>query len=765
MKNVTRRSISIFFTVIMMLSIIIFNSMTNVFKASAVSKYSLFWPVPTSVASIGKHSSSFGLRTSPTQGASSNHRGIDIPVPSGTSVFSAADGVVVVASSSNLRGNYVVIYHESIELSTLYQHLTKSLVKKGDIVKGGTEVAISGKTGVGTGPHLHFGVMVGKATKADNDQPRYNMAINPLGSNITYTDSNDRESFDIISFSGRMKVMCNSKGVRSAPYGSSTTTRNVYKNDIIDVVGYVYNEYGNLWYKTDDGDYIHPTYLKVEDSECIPPTDYKTATFKVVASSKTIRTDPYASSELVRTVKNGTYVYVVGYVYNEYGNLWYETDDGYIYCNWLSVQESDSRMPSNYVFSEMEVMSSSKSVRSDPYSSSESMDTVKKGDKINTVGYIYNKYGNLWYMTEEENYIYSNYLKQVEYNENVPSDYKYQIFSATNEKSKNSEPYAAAYETEDIKKGETICTIGYIINLYGNKWYECEDWGYIYNSSIECIHKWNSGIITKVATCVKEGEKTYTCTYCNEIKTESIPCIDHRFQWHYDNNATAKSDGSETQICSVCHLIGETKIVKDTKYVRNCVCNDNGTIYGLTVGLTRNDFENKYINKRYEIDIEYSSDLIATGTTIIFKNNETEKMESYEFVVFGDVDCNGVYDGQDAVLVNMIVNGMLTREQVGESVWMAADCNHDGIINHADVDLLNQAGVLISSVDQTKSTEELLETSLKYNEHINRVEKNIYIEEGLSKQEISESPKLNLLDFLQTIIWAYIKFIISIVVG
>ena len=83
---------------------------------------------------------------------------------------------------------------------------------------------------------------------------------------------------------------------------------------------------------------------------------------------------------------------------------------------------------------------------------------------------------------------------------------------------------------------------------------------------------------------------------------------------------------------------------------------------------------------------------------------ENDMVETYTVVLFGDVNGDGWYDGQDAVLVNMIANGMLTREQVGEAVWMAADCNHDGVIDQDDVDLLNRAGLLLSKVDQTKPT-------------------------------------------------------------
>ena len=115
----------------------------------------------------------------------------------------------------------------------------------------------------------------------------------------------------------------------------------------------------------------------------------------------------------------------------------------------------------------------------------------------------------------------------------------------------------------------------------------------------------------------------------------------------------------------------------------------------------------------------------------------------------------------------MIANGMLTREQVGEAVWMAADCNHDGKIDHDDVDLLNQAGLLLSSVDQTKPTEELLKTSSEYNEYLNLIDQSVEVKSDEPKNDETEVPLLHkrwidkLIDFIlyviKNIIMIYIR--------
>lgn len=113
------------------------------------------WPVP-GCYSI---SSYFGARTSPTAGASSNHKGIDIPCSSGTPVVAVASGTVIVATYNYAEGNYVAIDHGG-GVVTLYMHNSSLAVSAGQSVTAGQTIAYAGSTGVSTGPHCHFGVRV-----------------------------------------------------------------------------------------------------------------------------------------------------------------------------------------------------------------------------------------------------------------------------------------------------------------------------------------------------------------------------------------------------------------------------------------------------------------------------------------------------------------------------------------------------------------------------------------------------------------------------
>ena len=184
---------------------------------------------------------------------------------------------------------------------------------------------------------------------------------------------------------------------------------------------------------------------------------------------------------------------------------------------------------------------------------------------------------------------------------------------------------------------------------------------------------------------------------------------------------------------------------------------DTGIITGLSSNLTSLD---EYIEITDDsCSLKY--DTLGTDAIVYLTRND-EVIDAYTVVLFGDVNGDGWYDGRDAVTVSMIANGMLTREQVGEAVWMAADCNHDGKIDQADVDLLNQAGLLLSSVDQTKSTEELLETSSEYNEYLNLIDQSVEVKSDEPEQESPETQKPSLLEFLLTTIWNYIKLILSL---
>lgn len=111
------------------------------------------WPCPSST----RVTSDYGTRISPTSGASSNHKGIDIGAAGGADIVAAADGTVKAATYSSAAGNYVMIDHGG-GLYTVYMHASSLCVSQGQTVTAGQVVAKVGSTGISTGNHLHFGV-------------------------------------------------------------------------------------------------------------------------------------------------------------------------------------------------------------------------------------------------------------------------------------------------------------------------------------------------------------------------------------------------------------------------------------------------------------------------------------------------------------------------------------------------------------------------------------------------------------------------------
>ncbi len=111
------------------------------------------WPCPAS----SRITSGFGSRSSPTEGASTNHQGIDIGAASGSAVLAAASGTVVISTYSYSAGNYIMINHGG-GVYTVYMHCSQLLASEGQSVIQGQTIAKVGSTGYSTGPHLHFGI-------------------------------------------------------------------------------------------------------------------------------------------------------------------------------------------------------------------------------------------------------------------------------------------------------------------------------------------------------------------------------------------------------------------------------------------------------------------------------------------------------------------------------------------------------------------------------------------------------------------------------
>lgn len=113
----------------------------------------LLWPVR------GWVTSEFGYRYSPVKKEYAFHQGIDIATRVGTPVVAPADGTVIFAGWESGYGRLIIIDH-GYGIITRYAHLSKFYVEAGNRVKRGEVIGAVGNTGMTTGPHLHYEVIV-----------------------------------------------------------------------------------------------------------------------------------------------------------------------------------------------------------------------------------------------------------------------------------------------------------------------------------------------------------------------------------------------------------------------------------------------------------------------------------------------------------------------------------------------------------------------------------------------------------------------------
>lgn len=202
----------------------------------ANNKETMKWP--TKGTNI---TSEYGPRNSPTEGASSNHKGIDIGVAEGTEVYACEDGKVTTATTSGTAGQYIVIDHGNGYVSK-YMHNSELKVKVGKKVEKGDVIALSGNTGVSTGAHLHFQIEYdGKpidplTLKYDNGQGTGDGGIGSDSKNINQATTRYYakvatwdETTDIIETTGDSGGDPEVEEKRETTYNMTTTNIDYYK--------------------------------------------------------------------------------------------------------------------------------------------------------------------------------------------------------------------------------------------------------------------------------------------------------------------------------------------------------------------------------------------------------------------------------------------------------------------------------------------------------------------------------------------------------
>ena len=130
------------------------------------------WPLPMANYSKGVITSRYGYRTytnSDGVKVSGFHSGYDLGVIKGTEIYACRSGTVVTSGYNSSYGYYIDILHDD-GTATRYAHCSKLLVKEGEFVLQGENIALVGSTGNSTGNHLHFEV---RSNRTAQDPSKY----------------------------------------------------------------------------------------------------------------------------------------------------------------------------------------------------------------------------------------------------------------------------------------------------------------------------------------------------------------------------------------------------------------------------------------------------------------------------------------------------------------------------------------------------------------------------------------------------------------
>ncbi|MGM0714396.1 M23 family metallopeptidase [Brevibacillus parabrevis] len=134
--------------------------------ARASSRATPYFTEPFIVPTKGTLTTPFGYQRVVNGVPANRHAAIDLANKTGTPIWASNNGKVVLADSLYLTGNTIIIDH-GLNVFSIYAHMSKLSVKAGQEVKQGQVIGQMGTTGFSTGPHLHYGMLIG------------NMYVNP----------------------------------------------------------------------------------------------------------------------------------------------------------------------------------------------------------------------------------------------------------------------------------------------------------------------------------------------------------------------------------------------------------------------------------------------------------------------------------------------------------------------------------------------------------------------------------------------------------
>ncbi|MCQ2484535.1 MAG: S8 family serine peptidase [Clostridia bacterium] len=301
-------------------------------------------------------------------------------------------------------------------------------------------------------------------------------------------------------------------------------------------------------------------------------------------------------------------------------------------------------------------------------------------------------------------------------------------------------------------------------------------------------HSWSAWITVQQPTCILAGLEKRTCSECDEYETNTLPKLGHSYidevisptcdtqgytshtcsrcgdtytdtatsalghsysDWTVITYPSSDSDGLIQRECESCHDIQSRAI---PNVLTNCDFNGN-IISGFSLGTTDEDFiSDNVLETDVEVTVTPSAGTtLGTGSQVTVTYLSGDAV-SYYVVIYGDINGDGLYDGIDSMLDSCVVSGMLNEESLGTAAYTAGDCNHDGVIDSLDVQILEDAGLLLAQVNQSSDT---LEASSAYSEYLNLISQTVEAETVTSTEDSA-------VNYFELIV-SFIKDIVAII--
>jgi murein DD-endopeptidase MepM/ murein hydrolase activator NlpD len=263
------------------------------------------------------------------------HNGIDISVELGTEVKASASGIAYYLSGDTERGNVVIIetsLGNGYSYYHYYQHLSSAKISDGTEVKAGTVIALSGNTGVGAGPHLHMGIVMGRSSDEILSKGKTAKQMLDIVSNL------ERKGWIQADGYVEGRILNNPASTNDAGFPISDGWGGNTEANPQSVINALKAHYGSVHYTFDVS--------KVTVGITIPE-DATSVDLELVVDKEggaVVRSGPAKKNSVVKRLDEGTSIHAYAWKENKYGNIWYLIgNQQWIYAGNVEITAQNSR--------------------------------------------------------------------------------------------------------------------------------------------------------------------------------------------------------------------------------------------------------------------------------------------------------------------------------------------------------------------------------------------------------------------------------------